>query len=299
MPTPTPDPALGVNARFAIGASAPTDKPLDFASETLGVRQSFLDPQGLRGTRSRAATRVRANSRIVTGDVNLEAPTAVEMTSILPYITSAASASGTGNNYPLTEALSSFYADLLRGDTLFRYTGCRVNRATFSARKGTCLQCSLNIVGVDETLPGGAFPSLTLDTGNYFAFEDGIFTIATYQMDCFDFSLTIDNAVQARMVNSQTATVVYTTDRIITARIVVPWGDEESALYGMAVGGVAMSAVFTNGNTSMSFTAPKFQVPKQAPDVTGRDEIQLVLEGVCRNSGTNNDECVIFVDHSA
>ncbi len=293
MPTMTPTPALGVNAKFAIGAANPTDKPLDFESETLGARSSFLDPQGLRGTRSHAAARVRENSRLVTGDVVLPAPTAVELASILPYILGG---TPSGTSYPLGETLSAFYAQLLRGASRFTYSGCRVSRATFSARKGSALQVALSILGVDETKDGTAFPSLTLDiTTGYFAFEDLVFTVNSDTLDIFDWSLTVDNFVQARMVNSVTATVVYTTDRVVSGRFVVPWGDDES-LYALAVGGVVLSSVFTNGATSLSFTCPKFQVPRQSPDVAGRDEERNILEGVCRYSAAPNDELVTVLD---
>jgi hypothetical protein len=298
MPVATPNPALGVNARMALGATSTVDKPFDFESETLGLRESFLDPQGLRGTRSHAASRVRPNSRLVTGDVVLAAPTAQELITWLPYITGGTpAASGGGFNYPLAETLSAFYLQMIRGgSSRWTYSGCRVARATFSARKGTPLQLTLSLLGVDETKDGSAFPSLTLPTDSYFAFEDLVFTLAGTTVDIFSWQVVIDNFLQARMVNSQTATVVYTTDRVVSGRFEIPFGDDESTFYGMAQGGVAVSSVFTNGTTSVSFTGSKFQAPRASPDVAGRDETRLAVDGVFRNSGTANDEITVFAD---
>lgn len=298
MPVATPNPALGVNARLAIGPAAPTTLALDFTSETLGCREAFLDPQGLRGTRAHAASRVRPSARLVTGDVNLGAPTALELASILPFITGgSASASGGGFTFPATETLPAFFADILRGSTLFRYSGCRISRAEFSASAGTPLRVRLSILGVDETQPGGAFPSLTLANDSFFIWPDsvGAVIINGTTIDCMSWSLIWDNVVQVRSVNSQTATVVYSTDRLISMSYSVPWGDAE-ALYGLAQGGVTVSVTFTNGTTSFSATAPKFQVPRASPDVASRDEIVNVLSGMCRYASAPGDECVLFLD---
>jgi hypothetical protein len=299
MPVATPAPALGVNARLAIGPAAPTTLPLDFSGETLGLREVFLDPQGLRGTRAHAAARVRPSARLVTGDVTLGAPTATELGYILPYVTGgSATPSGGGNTFPAAETLSAFFLDLLRGATLFRYTGCRVSRAEFSATAGGPLRVNLSVLGVDETKPGGAFPSLTLANDSFFIWPDsvGAVVIDGTMIDCFSWRLVWDNVVQVRSVNSQTATVVYSTDRIITQEFRVPWGDAET-LYGLAQGGVATSVTLTNGTTSFSASSANFQAPRQSPDVAGRDEIVNVISGMCRySSGGLGTECTLFLD---
>jgi hypothetical protein len=297
MPTASPNPALGVFAKFAIGptSGSAATLPLDFNSETLGLRESFLDPQGLRGTRAHAAGRVRASGRIVTGDVVMDAPTAVEWSYVLQYILGGAPS---GTSYPLAEALPVFGTDLLRGATLFRYTGCRVSRAVFRSGPGRPLSLTISVLGIDETQPGGAFPTLTLDnTTGYFVFPDsnGAVVVNGTTLDCMDFELTVDNVVQARAANSQTATVVYTTDRIVTWRTRHGWGDAET-LYGLSQGGVAVSATFTNGTTSIAFSSPKVQYPRQSPDVTGRDEIYNELLGMARFGSAAGDELAVTLD---
>lgn len=298
MPIMTPNPALGVNSRLGIGAAFPVTMSLDFLSETLGLRESFIDPQGMRGTRSHAANRVRASGRLVTGAVNL-APTALEWTYILPYATGGTPVvSGTGNNYPLAETLPAFVAQIQRGATLFDYTGLRVNTMDVTGTPGQIVGCNLNVLGVDETRPGGSYPGPALDTGtNYFIFPDSYqaLTVNGDTIDCFSFNLRLDNAVQVRNVNSQTATVVYSIDRVVTWTLEVPWGDDE-ALYGLAQGGVAVSIVFTYGNLSLSFSSPKVLFPRESPDIPNRDEIHNRLVGTARYSVAPGDELTAFCD---
>lgn len=297
MPVATPNPALGVLSKFSIGNANPTDKPLDFESNTLSRRSGFLDPQGLRGTVAHAANRVRENSRVVAGDVLLAAPTAVEHSYVLPYVLGG---TPVGTSYPMAETLPAFVAQRKVGGSRFTYTGCRMNRATYSARKGTALQVALNILGVgiskDPDSGGTAFPALTLDnTTGFFQFEDLVCTINGTTIDILSWQFTFDNVVLMRAANSVTPTVVYRTDRIVSARIEVPWGDDET-LYDLAVGGVTLSSVFTNGGTSLSFVCPKFQVPAQDPDTAGRDEHRNILDGICRFSAAAGDECVVTLD---
>jgi hypothetical protein len=295
MPVAPLDPALGFQAKLAIGTALPTDKPLDFISENLGVVESFIDLQGMRGTRSHGSNRVRAAGRVVSGDVVM-APTALELSYLLPFIMGGTPA---GNNYPLGEILSAFYAQLKRGDTLFSYDGCRVNRATFAARKGAAVQLALNVLGLDEATSGSAFPTLTLDASTqYFILEDaaGAVVVNGVTINCFELTVTVDNLVLMRMVNSQTPTVVYSTDRIVGWSLQVPWGDDET-LYGLSQAGVPVSATFTNGTTSLSFTSPKVAFPRKSPDVEGRDEIRNTLDGIARYSAVPNDELVISLDH--
>jgi hypothetical protein len=96
-------------------------------------------------------------------------------------------------------------------------------------------------------------------------------------------------------VNSQTATVVYTTDRVVTWRFDVPWGDDET-LYNLAETGVEAEVQLINGDTELTITSPKLQVPRRAPDIPGRDELHNIIEGVARYGSAPNDEISIFLD---
>jgi hypothetical protein len=298
VPDVTPTPALGDFSRFAIGATAPTDKPIAYTSTTLGVEEEWVDPPRMRGSRSHAAGTARRGGRLVQGDVFLGGPTAVEWTYFLPYFLGGTpAASGTGFNYPLGEALAAFQADLLRGATLFRYTNCRGNQLVINSAPGQAVSARLGVLGVDETTPGGAFPSLTWDTGAFFQHEDSVANVSVNgtSINCFGLTVTVNNFVRHRRVNSLTATVVYSIDREVTWQVDVPWGDAES-LYALAEAGVAVSATFVNGNTSMIISSPKVQFPRRSPGVPDRDEIHNVLQGMARYSATAGDEILIFVD---
>jgi hypothetical protein len=226
-------------------------------------------------------------------------PTAVEWGTILPYILSAGSAGGGGFTYEPTEALASFFAQLQRGGSRFDYSGCRIAQATIRIAAGDAVKCSLDIFGVDETQnTATAFPALTLDNTTQFFIAPDCYqqvTIGDTQIDAFDVTITINNAVQPRLVNSQTATVVYTTDRVVTWRFDVPWGDDET-LYNLAETGVEAEVQLINGDTELTITSPKLQVPRRAPDIPGRDELHNIIEGVARYGSAPNDEISIFLD---
>ena len=70
-----------------------------------------------------------------------------------------------------------------------------------------------------------------------------------------------------------------------------PYGDS-TALYGLAVAGVAVSAVFSNGANTMTIASTKVQFPRQSPTNQGRGEIYLPLQGVARKDGSTAE--VVF-----
>jgi hypothetical protein len=71
MPIMTPNPALGVNSRLALGSSIPTTQMIDFLSETLGLRETFIDPQGMRGTDRGVLSAFAPGSNLKLGPVAL------------------------------------------------------------------------------------------------------------------------------------------------------------------------------------------------------------------------------------
>jgi hypothetical protein len=105
-----------------------------------------------------------------------------------------------------------------------------------------------------------------------------------------EFELVIDNALNARFSNSQTATDIHSTDRIVTANITVPYTSAEVDLYGVNTGGAAAATfVFTNGNYSTTFSIAKLQIPDNSPVVESKGEILLALQGTAKKSSTTNE----------
>ena len=129
-------PAIGSAAALAVDDSAVTQLAdfdsgsfrYEFVSESLARRQSHVESFGIRGTRSRAADRVRIARERITGQIVLY-PTPVELDQWLPRILGAAEASDV---FALAEGLPEFGVLLERATKRFVYTGCRVAKAVFS-----------------------------------------------------------------------------------------------------------------------------------------------------------------------
>jgi hypothetical protein len=293
MPVMTPNPKPGYLAKLAFGATAGVDQPVDFLNENMVLNANILDPAGLRGTVAHAASRKRHAGRLASGDILMQ-PSAVEWSYLLPKILGGVPA---GTSYPLAEQLPAYYTALLRGETMFIYSGCRANSATITATKGATVQLTLNSIAVDRTkAPGAAFPPLTLDNVTQpLILEDLVVTINGNTIDCFEMTLSINNFVIPRQVNSQTATAVYRTDRVISWDVLVPWGDDET-LIDLAVGGVAILATFTYGGTSLSFSSPKVCIPPRDPPVAGREEITNRIIGDAGFNATPGDELIVTLD---
>jgi hypothetical protein len=289
MTTPVATGDFGYLSQLGIGTSSTVSTRLDFESETLALQETLYDFNGLRGTRAHDVSRIRPNTRSVSGTVSLQ-PTSVELSQILAWCFGGTS-SGTGTiTYPLADTLFSQYVSVDRGAAVHTYSGVYVNRATFSATQGGPLKVSLDLLGIDETVnAAGSFPSLTLDTTTKpFLFFDLALTIgASQQYFADDFELTIDNALDTnRFFNSPTLTAVYTQDRKVTFRSRLPYG-AASALYGAGSSGVAMNATFTYGTQVLTFTAGTMVFARSAVPVSGRGEIMLPIEADLMKSGNN------------
>jgi hypothetical protein len=289
-----PTAALGYQAKMGIGDAAPTTVALDFRNESLSLNETWLDMIGMRGTRAHQATRVRPTYAVVGGQVSLT-PTPVEMAGILKYCLGG---TPSGTSYPFAETLPAFVIEVQRSlNKMFTYTGLRVNRAVFQSRPQSALELNLDLFGTAETSGAASgFPALTLDgTTLPFIHSDLALVVNGTTIDVFNLSITIDNAVQGRIVNALSPTVVFSTDRQITWSLDLPYGDAE-AMYGLAQTGVACTATWTNGTVSLILSSPKVQFPKRSPNVQSREETHITLEGNARYNSAAGDELVCTLD---
>lgn len=277
-------PIYGFQAQLGIDTASTVTKRFDFQSESLACDEEFIDTNGLRGTRAHAVERLRQGNRRVGGQIRLQ-PTAVELANILEWILGGTKS---GTTYPLADALTDRYVVVDRGSKVFSYNGVVVDKCTIRGAQGEPLDVTLDVVGKDETVGNsGTFPSLTLDTTTGpFIFTDLAFSINATTVQAKEVEIVIDNKVDKdRFFNSQTATALYAMDRVITLKTSLPYGDA-NALYNTGVGGVATTATFTNGATSLLFDFAKVAFPRKSPTVPGREEVMLPLEGTAYKSGT-------------
>lgn len=273
----------GAQAKLGFGTTSTVDQAYDFKSENLVCNEDFYDPDGIVGTREHASERVRRNIRSIGGAITLE-PNSIELANLLPWILGA---NASGTTFSLAETLPARYISIDRVAKVMVYDGCYCNRATFSASEGGPLSLTVEVIGTDETVNNsGTFPSLTISTaaGPYMMSDLGI-TLGGTSYNFREFSLTIDNMLEVRYLNSLVATAITPRNRQVSVALRGPYGDQ-TALYGQALAGVAVVATFTNSTLSTVFTMPAVQFPKHSPNVGGKNEIYLPLAGIARKSGS-------------
>ena len=289
MTAPATTGVYGYATQLGIGASSTVSNRLDFESEDFGIQENLINLNGLRGTRSRDISRLRPNTRIAQGSINLQ-PTANEWANLLQWIFGGTPTGSGTVTYPLSDTLITQYLSIDRVSKVFTYSNVAVDRATFSATEGGPLQLRLDLIGTDETIgASGSFPSLSLDTAtNPFLFFDLALTIgATQQYYCKNFELTINNFLdKTRFYNNQTLTAIYPEDREITFKTNLAYG-AAVALYNAGSGGVAMNATFTYGVQVLSMTAGTLAFPRKPPVISGKQEIMLPIDGYLMKSGSN------------
>lgn len=273
----------GSQARLGIGTTATVDQAYDFKSESLVCNEDFYDPDGIIGSREHFSERVRRNVRSIGGSITLE-PNSIELANLLPWILGA---NASGTTFALADTLPSRYVSFDRVAKVFVYDGCVVNRATFSASEGGPLSLSLDLIGVDETVNNaGTFPSINISVAaGPYMMSDLVISLGGTPYNFREFSLTIDNMLEVRYLNSLVATSITPRNRQTSVSLRGPYGDQ-TALYGQALAGVAVTATFTNSTLSTVFTMPAVQFPKQSPNVSGKNEIYLPLTGIARKSGS-------------
>lgn len=249
---------------------------------TLNLAEELVDTSGLRGERSHASERVRQGIRSPSVRLRL-APNSVELDALLPRILGAAEVADV---FGLADSLPTFVLNVDLGQKRWPFTGCKINRATFSGSAGQPLELELEIEALDVTPTDTAFPTLTISTVGHYMFHDLTATVGGTEYKFRSFKLTLDNVLETgRHLNSQTRVSLPEKDRIVTWELDGPYGDNV-ALYGLAVAGVACVATFVNGNRSVQFSSTKVQFPRQAPTGAGFDEIFLPLTGIARKDGS-------------
>ncbi len=291
--------SMGHQSRLSLAAGGTAigsyTEAYEFLTESLRKQLTIVDTAGLRGTRSHPAERTRDGTYAIGGGLQFHATPAM-LDLLLPRILGANEATDV---FALAETLPEFDVLIDRVAKRFVYGGCQINRATFRAAAGGPLELDLDVIGKTEVVSATAFPSITAPVDPPYVWQDCVCTVNGSARVVTQWDLTIDNALNARFSNSQTATDIHSTDRIVTVNLTVPYTSSEVDLYGVNTGGAAAATfVFTNGNYSTTFSIAKLQVPDQSPVVDGRGEILLQLQGVAKQSSTTK-ELIITHDSTA
>jgi hypothetical protein len=282
----------GYQGQLGIDTVAIPTVRFDYQREDLALDETFIDTNGLRGTRSRSVERERQGNRRVHGPLKLQ-PTAVELDLLLPWILYGATSGSAPVTYPLADAApAGRYVTIDRGSKVPTYSGCQIDVCKITGRQGEPMEFALDVVGQDETLGNsGSFPTLSIDISSApFIFTDLVLSIAGTAYPCKDVEITIDNKIdKERFFNSQTLVTVQPMDRHITLKTTVPFGTS-SAVYGTGVAGVACVATFTGPGTQvLTMTFVKVVFPRKSPTTPGREEIMLPLMGQALMSSTTRE----------
>lgn len=283
-------PVVGYQAQLGIDSANPVTQRFDFQTENLVADEDFVDCNGLRGTRSRDASRVRQGNYRVHGPIHLQ-PSAAELALLLPWILGTAGAGSPTATFALADALATRYVSIDRGLKVPTYAGVAVDRCTIRGAQNRAIDVMLDCVGQTETLGNsGSFPSLSIETTTApFMFTDLALSVGGSTYDIKDFELVIDNAIdKERFYNSQTLSAVLALDRHVTLKFDPPYGTA-SALYGLGTTGTHVVGTFTGPGTQvLVFDLVKVCFPRKSPSfVAGRQEEMLPMIGTAyKSSGT-------------
>lgn len=291
--------AINLLGKIGFGFTATPDLLINLREFDPGVTREFRDTNATRGTFAKDVNRQRLARTAVAPTFACE-PTHLELKHLIPWVMGT-----TGSGTPLVYDLSNTQTNPLyiyflpnAGDALL-LNDVACDTATFSAAVGEPLSFSAQGVGLtyeeDPSTPTG-FGSLTPDQSTQpFMLSDLALTFAGGTVQCREFSVGVNNYVDRnRYLNSQTLTRTQRLNQTMTLTLDVPAGDNadlwRAAVSGTAAATVALSAVFTNANTSkaLTFASPAVVFPAQTPTYPPGQEGFLRIQGeLHRASGTS------------
>lgn len=278
---------VGFQGKLGIHANNPVEASFDFLSESLRKTGANISHAGIHGLRGEQSERIRQANFSVGGSISMQA-CPEELAALLPW---GMGAVASGTTFALAESLPERYVTIDRSAKVFTYDGVKVNSLMFEASEGSPLGQTWDLVGKTETVANsGTFPSLTNTLTAPFMFHDAAVTIAGNTEAIKSFRLGINNNLVVAYNNSQSASFIVAGERQVMLELTTPYSSSETDLYELATAGVAVSIVLTNGNYSITFTIPKWQVPVQSPSIAGKgSEVGLSLAGICRRSSTTQE----------
>lgn len=292
----------GFEHRFAFAASPATfdsnSQRFEVVSSSVKKQGEILDSMGVLGTRSKRNDRVRPGVIRVGGTLVFDvSPRMLDF--FLPYVLGAAESTDT---FAVADSLAGF--DMLHdpfgaGTSAFKFAELYVNRMTLSGSQGI-VRMSLDVIG--KTFTGGqtytsaALGSTATADAPYVFYDSasGVTINATTQ-EIEDFELTIDNALDVRFRNAQTAQSIRATDRSVALAVNIPlttttlsthFGDKASA---------DATVVITNGTVATTITLNNMRVPDEGPEMNGKGESLLRLTGTARGDATDAYDTQITV----
>lgn len=334
----------------ALPFNATTASAFEFISENLSQKKTRIYNEGIVGSRSRARERVRDASLMSNGTITMTPNKAELDLLLPWILGADASGAGTGADpyvYALAETLQEFQVMLFRVSSaashtkeVFLYEGCRVSSATFSASAGGPLTLALSIEAETELAfengsvsngygtayptqatavmsSGTSVPSSSPNTvaGSMFMFSDtsgasGNFEIGGVVRSAFDWSLTIDNLLANRQLNSLVRTEIPSDGRLVTFSATLPFTSDEDDLYGTDVNDSSPDmndctftfyAADVTNLPRVIFTLGTVNLDEVTPTTNSKGEVVLALSGTSyrKNTSTAKPELQVSTAESS
>jgi len=274
----------------------------EYVSESVKKRGRVIGATGIRGTRSSPKERARLGAYTVGGRIvfNVD-PGMLDLW--LPRILGGTESVDV---FPLAETLPEFGLLFNRVTTTFEYKACQVARAMFRGQAGpgdgdvNLIEMVIEVMAKDEAT-GTSAPSVTLSTSANtapYVHSDATFSFNSGARQPREWWVMIDNHLQARWVNSLTATRISARDRTVVCRIAVPYDDDAANLYTQSADGASGTVTLTNGNMSTLFTFANLKPVTESPVTPGKTELELYVNMVARMDGSTR-ELVVTSDSTA
>ena len=284
------DASMGHQSRLSMAAAGTAvgsyTEAYEFRTEGLRAAREIVETSGIRGTRSMPIERTRDGTVRINGTVAFHATPAM-LDLLLPRIMGSAEVS---DLFAVAETLPEFDVLIERVAKRFVYAGCKVARATFRATAGGALELDLEITGKSETVSATAFPAIPAPTDPPYIWSDAVCTVEGSARVVTRWELSIDNQLNARFSNSNTATDIHTQGRVVTVSMTVPYTSDEVDLYGINSSGASGATfVLTNGGRSITFTVGALAVADSSPVVGGPGEILLEMSGIAKSTGSTKE----------
>jgi len=274
----------------------------EYVSESVKKRGRVIGATGIRGTRSSPKERARLGAYTVGGRIvfNVD-PGMLDLW--LPRILGGTESVDV---FPLAETLPEFGLLFNRVTTTFEYKACQVARTMFHGQAGpgdgdvNLIEMVIEVMAKDEAT-GTSAPSVTLSTSANtapYVHSDATFSFNSGARQPREWWVMIDNHLQARWVNSLTATRISARDRTVVCRIAVPYDDDAANLYTQSADGASGTVTLTNGNMSTLFTFANLKPVTESPVTPGKTELELYVNMVARMDGSTR-ELVVTSDSTA
>ncbi len=288
----------GFESRFAFAAAGvafdSSSQRFEVVSSSVGKQGEVLDAQGVLGTRTRREDRTRAGIVRVGGQLVFE-PSVRWFDWFTPYLIGGTESTDTfdvADSLPGFDMLHDYYTS---GTSAIKYGELYVNRASLRFSAGM-VRMSLDVIGktvtTGQTYQSAALGSTSVlddplvfyDTASGITIRSGSGAIEIEEGE-----LVIDNFLDVKFRNSQTASSIRATDRQISFNTTLPLTSSTLSTYFGDKSASDATIVLTRSGCSVTITLFNLKNPDESPQVSGKDEVPLMLKSVARGDASDPD----------